>query len=303
MVAEASPCHRAFARRPAEATAHVTFDPVSGATISAFKRIGGSRPLCDLGGWRVQRRYSPCRRCGRFGHQSHGCGGDFGRRAAISFFARTPPVSSASGLGGSGPDGVHQEDLRVGLFWCVRPGKPLEQRSKHAWSGAGNKSGLRGTLTSRSSLPCCWSEERRHGAATGVFVALTGVRQRSHGSNAGWHSGCHCAPLQSSARRRPAGSRTSPGADATPRRSAPAAPRRDLQRPAVPDGAPRTRPDLQPGGGLTKTDQDWAVALETALTATRRDDIKHGTTAAYIRGCVCSECREHQRRRMAKNRK
>ena len=55
--------------------------------------------------------------------------------------------------------------------------------------------------------------------------------------------------------------------------------------------------------GLTKTDQDWAVALDTALTATRRDDIKHGTTAAYIRGCVCSECREHQRRRMAKNRK
>jgi hypothetical protein len=57
------------------------------------------------------------------------------------------------------------------------------------------------------------------------------------------------------------------------------------------------------GWGLTKTYQDWSVALETALTATRRDDIKHGTTAAYVRGCVCSECREHQRRRMAKNRK
>jgi hypothetical protein len=54
--------------------------------------------------------------------------------------------------------------------------------------------------------------------------------------------------------------------------------------------------------GLTKTDGRWAGALETALTATRRDDLKHGTTAAYVRGCVCSECREHQRQRMAKQR-
>jgi hypothetical protein len=47
--------------------------------------------------------------------------------------------------------------------------------------------------------------------------------------------------------------------------------------------------------GLTKSDEQWAGALETALTATRRDDLKHGTTAAYVGGCVCSECREHQR--------
>ena len=51
---------------------------------------------------------------------------------------------------------------------------------------------------------------------------------------------------------------------------------------------------------LTKTDGKWAGALEAALTATRRDDLKHGTTTAYVRGCVCSECREGQRRRMAK---
>jgi hypothetical protein len=54
--------------------------------------------------------------------------------------------------------------------------------------------------------------------------------------------------------------------------------------------------------GLTKTDQDWSEKLEAALTATRRDDLKHGTSAAYVRGCVCSECREHQRIRMARNR-
>jgi hypothetical protein len=54
--------------------------------------------------------------------------------------------------------------------------------------------------------------------------------------------------------------------------------------------------------GLTKTDEDWATALEAALIATRRDDLKHGTSAAYVAGCVCRECREHQRVRMARNR-
>ena len=54
--------------------------------------------------------------------------------------------------------------------------------------------------------------------------------------------------------------------------------------------------------GLTKTDDDWSAALEAALTATRRDDLQHGTNAAYVHGCVCSDCREHQRQRMARNR-
>jgi hypothetical protein len=50
--------------------------------------------------------------------------------------------------------------------------------------------------------------------------------------------------------------------------------------------------------GLTKTDEAWSAMLDAALTATRRDDLRHGTTAAYVRGCVCKDCREHQRRRM-----
>jgi hypothetical protein len=54
--------------------------------------------------------------------------------------------------------------------------------------------------------------------------------------------------------------------------------------------------------GLAGTDDESSAALEAALTATRRDDLQHGTTAAYVRGCVCSECREHQRARMARNR-
>jgi hypothetical protein len=54
--------------------------------------------------------------------------------------------------------------------------------------------------------------------------------------------------------------------------------------------------------GLAKTDEEWAEKLEAALTATRRDDLQHGTTPAYVHGCVCSECREWQRIRMTRNR-
>jgi hypothetical protein len=55
--------------------------------------------------------------------------------------------------------------------------------------------------------------------------------------------------------------------------------------------------------GMARVDREWSAALEAALTATRRDDLKHGTNAAYVAGCVCTECRERQRQRMAKNRK
>jgi hypothetical protein len=54
--------------------------------------------------------------------------------------------------------------------------------------------------------------------------------------------------------------------------------------------------------GLTKTDLEWSAALEAALTSTRSGDLEHGTNAAYVAGCVCQECREHQRIRMARNR-
>jgi hypothetical protein len=38
--------------------------------------------------------------------------------------------------------------------------------------------------------------------------------------------------------------------------------------------------------GLTKTDNEWLAALDAALAATRRDDLRHGTNAAYVAGCV-----------------
>ena len=54
--------------------------------------------------------------------------------------------------------------------------------------------------------------------------------------------------------------------------------------------------------GLARVDGEWSTALEAALMATRRDDLKHGTNAAYVAGCVCKQCREHQRVRMVRNR-
>jgi hypothetical protein len=53
--------------------------------------------------------------------------------------------------------------------------------------------------------------------------------------------------------------------------------------------------------GLTKTGDEWSAALDGALMAARSDDLEHGTNATYVAGCVCKECREHQRLRMAKN--
>ena len=37
--------------------------------------------------------------------------------------------------------------------------------------------------------------------------------------------------------------------------------------------------------GLGKTDKEWLAALDAAA-ATRRDDLRHGTNAAYVAGCV-----------------
>jgi hypothetical protein len=55
--------------------------------------------------------------------------------------------------------------------------------------------------------------------------------------------------------------------------------------------------------GLTRTDDGWSKQLETALMASRRDDLQHGTNAAYVAGCVCGECGEHQQRRMGRDRR
>jgi hypothetical protein len=53
--------------------------------------------------------------------------------------------------------------------------------------------------------------------------------------------------------------------------------------------------------GLTKTDQEWSEKLDAALTAARRDDLEHGTNAAYLHGWVCKDCRTYQHVRMGRN--
>jgi hypothetical protein len=121
----------------------------------------------------------------------------------------------------------------------------------------------------------------------------------AHGTMARWNSGCSCArcrQMQSDAAR------------ARGRRKAQERlPREVRQRllDAIYAGQPFRRALRDLGltsnqiWGLTKTDNEWLAALDAALTATRRDDLRHGTNAAYVHGCVCSECREHQRTRMA----
>jgi hypothetical protein len=98
--------------------------------------------------------------------------------------------------------------------------------------------------------------------------------------------------MSGSAERRRQGTLPAQGPSATAPRSATAAPRRDSCRPTLPDGTARAAPDAQPSVGTHQTDVEWSGALEVALTATRRDDLKHGTNTAYVAGSVCKECRE-----------
>jgi hypothetical protein len=62
--------------------------------------------------------------------------------------------------------------------------------------------------------------------------------------------------------------------------------------------------DLTPNRvwGLARIDDEWSATLDGALMAAGRHDLEQGTNAAYVAGCVCKECREHQQLRMGRNR-
>ena len=123
-----------------------------------------------------------------------------------------------------------------------------------------------------------------------------------HGTSAGWHTGCRCKQcLAAHAETQKAFGR------ARAQQRFPVEVRQQLLD-AIYAGQP-FRTTLQDLGltpnqvwGLTISDEGWSTALEAALTASRRVDLQHGTNAAYVKGCVCKECREHQRQRIAKNR-
>ena len=123
-----------------------------------------------------------------------------------------------------------------------------------------------------------------------------------HGTTARWNDGCSCATCR---RAHSDLARTRKRADAQGRLPAEV---RQLLLDEISAGRPfRTVVrdlglTLNHVWGLTKTDGEWSRALEVALTAARRDDLEHGTNAAYANGCVCRDCREHQQRRMGRNR-
>ena len=128
------------------------------------------------------------------------------------------------------------------------------------------------------------------------------VSQIAHGTTADWHTGCRftqCRRAHSDAQRTWWRARTQERLPI------------ELQQQlldAIDAGQPFRQIRSQAKitqyqvWGLTKTDEEWSTALEAALTATRRGDLQHGTNAAYVRGCVCSECREHQRIRIGGSR-
>ena len=184
------------------------------------------------------------------------------------------------GVGSSPRDPSTQVSVRL----CVTA-FPLDYDELERWTRVGFERGSRS----------------RHGSGERA-ASVPVVSEAPHGTSARWHSGCRC----SDCRRAHSDTRRS-WSRARAQQRLPNEVRQQLSMrstQASRSGRYWATLGLTPNQvwGLTQTDREWSAALEAALTATRRDDLEHGTNAAYVAGCVCSECREHQRVRMARNR-
>ncbi len=108
-----------------------------------------------------------------------------------------------------------------------------------------------------------------------------------HGTSAGWHTGCRCTDC----RRAHSDTQRAFGR-ARAHKRLPVELRQQLLG-AIYAGQP-FRTILRDLGltpnqvsGLTKTDHDWAAALETALTTTCRDDLNMGPLRrTYVAACA-----------------
>ena len=125
----------------------------------------------------------------------------------------------------------------------------------------------------------------------------------AHSTMARWNSGCSCTDcrrMQSDAARERGRARSQSHLPVEVREQCLAAPALagHSGRCSVILASPLTRC----GDWPRPIDPEWSEKLETALTAARRNDLKDGTNAAYVHGCVCEECREHQQIRMGRSR-
>ena len=106
------------------------------------------------------------------------------------------------------------------------------------------------------------------------------MSEAAHGTSARWHAGCHCSHcrrVQADAPRARGRARAQKRLPARCGNSSWTRSTRVSRSGTVLDDLGLTPNQVW---GLTRTDPEWATTLETALTATRRDDLEHGTNAA-----------------------